>query len=71
MWKDNEGAFIFFGEAFLMIALLIAGIIQLINIGVMVFKKTFEFERLFLTAFNVGLLSILFFTQIELLCFLK
>jgi len=61
LWEDNSGFFAFFWGAFLLISFLIIGIIQLINIGIIIFKKKFELKRILLNIFNIGLLTILFF----------
>ncbi len=44
-----------------MISFFIIGVIQLINTGIIIFKKKFEIKRILLNLFNIGLLTILFF----------
>ena len=61
LWEDNSGIFAFVWGAFLMISFLIIGIIQLINIGIIILKKKFEIKRILLNILNIGLLTILFF----------
>jgi len=61
LWEENSGIFAFVFGAFFMISFLIIGIIQLINIGVIIFKKKFGLKRILLNLFNIVLLTILFF----------
>lgn len=61
LWEENSGIFAFFWGLFLMFSFFIIGIIQLISIGIIIFKKKFELKRILLNLFNIGLLTILFF----------
>lgn len=61
LWEENSGYLAFFWGLFLMFSFFIIGIIQLINIGILIFKKKFDLKRILLNVFNIGLLTILFF----------
>lgn len=61
LWENNSGFFAFFWGIFLLFSFLVIGIIQLINIGIILFKKKFELKRILLNLFNLSLLTILFF----------
>ena len=61
LWEDNSGFFALAWGIFLLFTFLIIGIVQLINIGKIIFKKKFELKRILLNLFNLVLLTILFF----------
>jgi hypothetical protein len=61
LWEDNSGFFALAWGVFLLFTFLIIGIVQLINIGKIIFKEKFEFKRILLNLFNIVLLTILFF----------
>ena len=61
LWEDNSGVFAFFWGIFLAFSFLIIVIIQLISIGIIIFKKKTEIKRIFLNIINLSLLTILFF----------
>jgi len=61
LWEENSGAFAFYWGAFLLTSYLFFGFIQFIVLAVILYKRKFELKRLLLNAFNIVLLSVLFF----------